>query len=261
MTDIQTATSTRDLKLKVLQGSPYPFGATFDGKGVNFAIFSEHATKVELCLFDSVEANAEYIKIELPEYTNQVFHGYVKGLEPGHLYGYRVHGPYEPKNGLRFNPNKLLVDPYAKCIGRNLKWDDSLFCYNIGDKKEDLSFDTRDSAAFAPLCAVADDQFNWGGDVAPETPWHKTIIYEAHVKGLTALNDMVPEQLRGTYLGLCTDTMIRHLKRLIPLANRSCGFRLPALRWEKPTGASAAATPSAPSSTGPASTIWTKKAI
>ena len=115
---------------------------------------------------------------------------------------------------MRFNPNKLLVDPYAKCIARDLTWDDSLFGYKMGDAKLDLSFDTRDSAAYAPLCAVIDEEFNWGGDVAPKTPWHKTIIYEAHVKGLTALNKSVPEPLRGTYLGLCTDTMIRHFKRL-----------------------------------------------
>ena len=199
---------------KILPGAPYPLGATSDGKGVNFAIFSEHATKVELCLFDSIDSKTESARIELPEYTHQIFHGYLKGLQPGQLYGYRVHGPYEPKQGMRFNPNKLLVDPYAKCIARDLTWDDSLFGYKMGDAKLDLSFDTRDSAAYAPLCAVIDEEFNWGGDVAPKTPWHKTIIYEAHVKGLTALNKSVPEPLRGTYLGLCTDTMIRHFKRL-----------------------------------------------
>ncbi len=203
-----------EVTYKVLSGTPYPLGPTWDGKGVNFAIFSEHATKVELCLFDSIDATAESAKIELPEYTHQIFHGYIKGLKPGQLYGYRVHGPYEPKAGMRFNPNKLLADPYAKCIARDLTWDDSLFGYTIGDPKQDLSFDTRDSAPFAPLCAVIDEEFNWGGDVAPKTPWHKTIIYEAHVKGLTATNQNVPEPLRGTYLGLCTDTMIRHFKRL-----------------------------------------------
>src|SRR5579885_1191039 len=191
-TDTQRASAIPS-KLKVLQGSPYPLGATWDGHGVNFALFSEHAAKVELCLFDSPEAEHESVRIQLPEYTNQVFHGYVKGLEPGQLYGYRVHGPYEPKRGHRFNPSKLLVDPYAKCIGRDLQWDDSLFAYTIGDTKEDLSFDTRDSAKFAPLCAVIDDSFNWGGDIRPNTPWHKTIIYEAHVKGLTQLQEGIPE--------------------------------------------------------------------
>lgn len=199
---------------KILSGAPYPLGATFDGKGVNFAIFSENATKVELCLFDSIDSKAESARIEMPEYTHQIFHGYIKGLQPGQLYGYRVHGPYEPKQGMRFNPNKLLVDPYAKCIARDLTWDDSLFGYKMGEAKLDLTFDTRDSAPYAPLCAVIDEEFNWGGDVQPKTPWHKTIIYEAHVKGLTARNKSVPEPLRGTYLGLCTDTMIRHFKRL-----------------------------------------------
>jgi isoamylase len=201
-------------QLKILQGTPFPLGATWDGKGVNFAIYSDHATKVELCLFDSPQEGQEYAKIELPEYSNQVFHGYVKGIEPGQLYGYRVHGPYDPTNGHRFNAGKLLVDPYAKCIARDLSWDDSLFAYKLGDATRDLSFDTRDSARFAPLCAVIDDAFNWGGDQRPRIPWHKTLIYEAHVKGLTELNRNIPEQLRGTYLGLCTDAMIRHLKRL-----------------------------------------------
>ncbi|MBX3135691.1 glycogen debranching protein GlgX [Candidatus Obscuribacterales bacterium] len=212
--ETQTPDPLTERNLKVLQGAPYPLGATWDGNGVNFAIFSENATKVELCLFDSVDAQIESMRIELPEYTHQIFHGYIKGLQPGQLYGYRVHGPYEPKKGMRFNPNKLLVDPYAKCVARDLKWDDSLFGYAIGNPKQDLSFDTRDSAPYAPLCAVIDEAFNWGGDIAPKTPWHKTVIYEAHVKGLTQLNEAVPEPLRGTYLGLCTDTMIRHLKRL-----------------------------------------------
>lgn len=204
-------------KLKILQGSANPLGAIWDGEGTNFALFSEYATKVELCLFDAVDAKAEFARIELPEYTNHVFHGYVKELGPGQLYGYRVYGPYEPKHGMRFNPNKLLVDPYAKCIARHLTWDNSLFGYTIGHKLQDLSFDTRDSAPFAPLAAVIDsseDSFNWGRDKAPKTPWHKTIIYEAHVKGATKLNGNVPEPLRGTYSGMCSDSMIRHLKRL-----------------------------------------------
>ena len=169
---------------------------------------------MELCLFDSPQAENEHARIELPEYTNHVFHGYVKGIEPGQLYGYRVHGAYDPARGYRFNASKLLVDPYAKCIARELNWDDSLFAYKVGDSEQDLSIDTRDSARFAPLCAVIDDTFNWGGDAGPKIPWHKTLIYEAHVKGLTELNRSIPEQLRGTYLGLCTDAMIRHFKRL-----------------------------------------------
>jgi isoamylase len=195
-------------------GTPYPLGATWDGLGVNFAIFSEHAEKVELCLFDSPEATTESRRIVLPEQTDQVWHVYLTGLYPGQLYGYRVHGPYAPSEGLRFNPAKLLVDPYAKGIGRTIRWGDELFGYRIGDPEEDLSRDDRDSAAHAPLAAVVDPSCVWGDDQPPRTPWHKTIIYEAHVKGMSMRHPDVPERLRGTYAALATEPILRHLREL-----------------------------------------------
>ena len=197
---------------RVWPGRPYPLGATFDGAGVNFAIFSEHATKVELCLFDSVDATKEAQRVELKEHTDQVWHGYLPDCEPGQLYGYRIHGPYEPQNGHRFNSNKVLLDPYAKAIGRPVRWDDSLFAYKIG--QDDLAFDDTDSAASAPLGSVIDTAFTWGDDRAPRTPWHKTLIYEAHVKGMTALHPLIPEDKRGTYAGIGSEAVIDHLKSL-----------------------------------------------
>ena len=197
--------------LRVTEGRPYPLGASWDGLGCNFAIFSEHATKVELCLFDSVESERETYRIELPEVDAFVWHGYIKDLRPGQLYGYRVYGPWEPHNGHRFNANKVLVDPYAKAIYRPVKWDDSLFGYQIGHGDEDLSFDERDSAPYAPLAAIVDQSFPWADDKHPDTPWNKTIIYEAHVKGLTALNPEIPENLRGTYAGVAHESVIKHL--------------------------------------------------
>ena len=197
---------------RVWPGKPYPLGATFDGAGVNFAIFSEHATKVELCLFDGVDAEKESHRIELKEYTDQVWHGYLPECEPGQLYGYRVHGPFDPENGHRFNANKVLLDPYAKAIGRQVKWDDSLFAYKVGE--DDLTFDERDSAPFAVLGSVIDTAFTWGDDRAPRTPWHKTLIYEAHVKGLTYNHPDVPEEKRGTYAGIGSEPVIQHLKSL-----------------------------------------------
>jgi glycogen operon protein len=201
-------------KVKILPGRSYPLGATWDGLGVNFAIFSEQATKVELCLFDSVNATHESQTIVLPEYTNQVWHGYLRDVRPGQIYGYRVYGPYDPEKGLRFNPHKVLLDPYAKAIVRTINWDDSLFGYTIGSPKADLSMDTRDSAEYALLGAVIDPAFTWGNDVRPNTPWHKTVIYEAHVKGMTILNKDVPSEMRGTYVGMATEPVIKHLKSL-----------------------------------------------
>jgi isoamylase len=200
--------------MKILPGKPYPLGATWDGLGTNFAIFSEYATKVELCLFDSVDAKKESTRIELPECNGYVWHGFLKDLRPGQLYGYRIYGPYEPEKGHRFNPNKVLVDPYAKCVARRVVWDDSLFGYVVGDPKEDLSFDKRDSAAYAPLAAVIDQSFTWGDDRRPNTPWNKTIIYETHVKGLTNLHPKVPENIRGTYLALASEPVLEHLRNL-----------------------------------------------
>jgi isoamylase len=200
--------------MRVFPGSPYPLGATWDGLGVNFALFSEHATAVELCLFDGTEATAESARIPLPEQTDMVWHAYLPDLKPGQLYGYRVHGPYEPNNGLRFNANKLLLDPYVKALARSTRWDDALFGYTIGHPDEDLSFDTRDSAPFAPLGAVIDSSFTWGDDRPPRTPWHRTVIYEMHVKGSTRLHPLVPEAARGTYTALTLQPVIDHLLAL-----------------------------------------------
>ncbi len=199
--------------MRVLPGKPYPLGATWDGLGVNFALFSENATRVELCFFDSTDFRESH-RVIMPEYTNQVWHVYLKDVYPGQIYGYRVYGPWDPKNGHRFNPNKLLVDPYAKLIGRDLHWHDSLYGYVMGNKEKDLSFDKRDSAPYAPLCAVVDDAFNWGADKRPDTPWHKTVIYEAHVKGMTKLHPDLPENLAGTYMALASDPVINHLQGL-----------------------------------------------
>ncbi len=200
--------------MRIWPGKPYPLGATWDGAGVNFAIFAEHAKKVELCLFDSVEAAREVERVSFRHQTDLVWHAYLPEALPGQLYGYRVHGPYEPAKGQRFNPNNLLLDPYAKSIGRGLRWDDSVFGYKVGDAAADLSFDERDSAAFAPLAAVIDPSFTWGDDRPLRTPWHRTLIYELHVKGFTQLNPMVPEKLRGTYAGLASESAIKHLQDL-----------------------------------------------
>ena len=184
---------------KQWRGYSYPLGATWDGKGVNFALFSEHATAVDLCLFNSPDDKKETERIRITEYSDHVWHIYLPEVLPNQLYGYRVHGPYDPQQGHRFNPNKLLLDPYAKGIGRDVKWDDAVFGYKLGDPESDLSFDDRDSAAFAPLAEVIDPAFTWGNDRPPRTPWHKTIVYELHVKGFTQLNQALPERLRGTY--------------------------------------------------------------
>jgi glycogen operon protein len=189
-------------------------GATWDGAGVNFAIFSENATRVELCLFNSAEDKTENQRIELPEWTDMVWHGYFPDIEPGQLYGYRVYGPYEPSQGHRFNPNKIILDPYAKAIGRDVRWDDSLFGYTIDHPEADLSFDERDNAAFAPLASVIDTAFTWGDDRPPRIPWHKTLIYEVHVKGFTMRNPDVPEKQRGTYGGLASEAVAEHLLAL-----------------------------------------------
>jgi isoamylase len=203
-----------DARTRVWPGSSYPPGATWTGSGVNFALFSENATKVELCLFDSPDSERESHRIVLPRHTDQVWHGYFPDLLPGQLYGYRVHGPWDPKNGHRFNSNKVVLDPYAKIIGREMRWDDSLFGYSIGNPQSDLSFDQRDNAKYCPLAAVADPAFTWGDDRPPRTPWHKTLIYECHVKGMTKLHPLVPEAMRGTYAGLATEPVIQHLLKL-----------------------------------------------
>ncbi|MEZ5399118.1 MAG: glycogen debranching protein GlgX [Bryobacteraceae bacterium] len=196
---------------KVRPGSPYPLGATWDGAGVNFAIFSENATRVELCLFDSPASTRESVRVSLPEQTDMVWHGYVPGLVPGQLYGYRIHGPWDPLRGHRFNPNKVAFDPYCKAVGRTIRWADELYGYRVGDPAVDLSFDTRDSAPWAPLGAVVDTAFTWGDDQHPRTPWHKTVIYEMHPKGFTQLHPEVREDRRGTYAGLCSESVINYL--------------------------------------------------
>src|SRR6185295_13923424 len=185
--------------MRAWPGNPYPLGAMWDGNGVNFALFSEHATKIELCLFDSPDAPTESLTIPLTERTNMVWHGYVPGLGPGQLYGYRVFGPYDPQNGQRFNPAKVVLDPYARVVGRPMSWHPSLFGYAPGSEGDGPA-EMTDSAPYAPLAAVLDGTFDWGNDHPPQTPWHDTIIYEAHVKGFTALNAEIPAELRGTYL-------------------------------------------------------------
>src|SRR5690606_23918571 len=199
-------------RFRVWPGQPHPLGATWDGSGTNFALFSAHAEKVELCLFDADQK--QIACVVLPEYTHEVWHGYLPDVLPGQLYGYRVYGPYEPRAGHRFNPNKVLFDPYAKSVGRLTCWSDELFGYPIGDARQDLAMDGRDSAPYAPLSQVVETAFSWGDDRPPATPWHKTLIYEAHVKGQTKLDPKVPEPLRGTYLGLASDSVIEHLLSL-----------------------------------------------
>lgn len=200
--------------MNVRSGKPYPLGATWDGEGVNFAIFSEHAERVELCLFDGPEATWETARIPLPARTDFVWHGYLSDIRPGQLYGYRVSGPYDPSAGHRFNPAKVVLDPYAKRIGRTLRWNDAVYGYPVDHPEGDLTPDPRDSAPFAPLAAVLDSAFDWGDDQQPRTPWHETVIYEVHVKGFTARYPDVPEHLRGTCLGLASDAAVRHLRAL-----------------------------------------------
>ena len=201
-------------KLRVWPGEPYPLGATWDGAGVNFGLYTENATGVDLCLFDSADDVREAIRIPLREQTDAVWHCYLPDIRPGQIYGYRVHGPYDPANGHRFNPNKILLDPYAKAIARPTRWSDECWGYKIGDPDEDLSFDERDSAPYAPLGAVIDSAFTWGDDRPPNHPLHETVIYELHVKGFTKLHPDVIEESRGTYSGLASEPVIRYLKQL-----------------------------------------------
>ena len=198
---------------RLTEGLPYPLGATWDGIGVNFALFSAHATRVELCLFDA-KGERELERLELFEYTDEVWHGYLRDLRPGAVYAYRVHGPYEPDAGHRFNPNKLLLDPYAKGLVGRFQWRPEIFGYTVGAKDDDLSFDERDSAPFVPKCQVVDPAFTWTRDRRPATSWEHTIIYEAHVKGLTRRHPEVPEALRGTYAGLARPEVLDYLKGL-----------------------------------------------
>ena len=200
--------------MRVWRGSPYPLGATWDGMGVNFALFSEHATGVELCLYDREDDAEERQKVRLRERTNQIWHCYLPEVRPGQTYGYRVHGPYEPARGHRFNPAKMVLDPYAKAITGQIRWDDTVFAYRVGSEREDLELDDRNSAGAMPKCVVVDPTFAWGDDRRPAVPWNSTLIYECHVRGMTIRHPEVPERLRGTYLGLCSDPILEHLLSL-----------------------------------------------
>jgi len=197
----------------VWPGRPDPRGARWDGEGVNFALFSEHAEAVELCVFDDA-GRRELQRIALTERTDQVWHCYLPEARPGMLYGYRVRGPYRPDEGHRFNAHKLVLDPYAMQIVGALRWSDALFGYAVGHKREDLSYDRRDSASGVPKCKVIDSAFTWGDDRRPDVPWHETVIYELHVRGFTLQHPAVPPALRGTYAGLATAPVIDFLKRL-----------------------------------------------
>ena len=188
----------------VWPGRPAPLGATWDGEGVNFALFSEHATRVELCLFESSSTHTEEFRITLPEQTAEVWHGYLPGIGPGQAYGFRVYGPRDTAGGQRFNPDKLLFDPYARSIARDIVWNDALF------DRGDLT----DSAPYAPLAQVIDPAFDWGDDRPLRTPWHESIVYEAHVRGLTRLHPGMLEELRGTYAGLASPVMLDYLRKL-----------------------------------------------
>ena len=196
----------------VWPGTPYPRGSTWDGHGVNFALFSEHAERLELCLFDA--RGRESQRIEVRERTDHVWHCYLPQARPGQAYGYRVYGPYQPQDGHRFNPHKLVVDPYAKDFAGRLRWSDALYGYTVGHRKADLSFDKRDSAPFMPKCRVLEGAFTWGDDRRPGVAWHEMVVYEMHVKGFTMRHPQVPEPMRGTYAGLSTAPAIDHLRRL-----------------------------------------------
>jgi isoamylase len=197
-------------RVAVLPGRPYPLGASWNGAGVNFALFSENAEKVELCLFDP-RGRREVERIALPEYTDSVWHGYLPDARPGLLYGYRVYGPYDPANGHRFNHHKLLLDPYAAMVAGGVVWSDAHFGYRVGSPRADLSFDRRDNAAGMPKCVVVDPAFTWGNDRLLHTRWHDVILYEMHVRGYTMKHPAVPPELRGTFAGLSTPAVIEYL--------------------------------------------------
>jgi isoamylase len=203
----------RPRRSNIREGKPFPLGATWDGLGVNFALFTAHATKVELCLFDDA-GEKELDRIELPEYTDEVWHGYLPSAKPGTVYGYRVHGPYEPDGGHRFNPNKLLIDPYARQLVGELRWGPELFGYRLDHADKDKSLDKRDSAGLMQKCRVIDPAFTWGTSRKPETSWERTIFYEMHVKGFTRLHPLVAEAERGTFAGLANPHIPAYLRSL-----------------------------------------------
>ena len=194
--------------LEIWPGQPGPLGATYDGFGVNFSVFSEVAERIELCFFDEA---GEETRVDLPELTSFCFHGYVPQLQPGQRYGFRVHGPWAPEHGHRCNPAKLLLDPYAKAIDGNVRWDEAVFAHRFADPE---ARNDADSAPFMSKAVVTNPWFDWDVDRPPRTPEHKTVIYEAHVKGFTKLNDRIPEELRGTYAGLAQPAVVEYLQRL-----------------------------------------------
>ena len=222
MADVQavarTSTSVVDTKTKsgaqTFTGKPYPLGATWDIRGTNFALFSKNATQVELLLFNTNSDPKPTMVIPIIEKTNSVWHCYLRNIGPGQLYGYRVYGPYDPERGMRFNPSKVLIDPYAKAISGKIKWDDALYGYRIGDPRGDLSLDGRDSASFIPKAVVIDESFDWEGDRLLEVPWNETIIYELHVKGFTKSNPDIDPAKQGTYAGLASPAAIEYLQNL-----------------------------------------------
>ncbi len=205
---------SNEQRFEIRAGYGYALGANYDGEGVNFAIFSAHAERVELCLYDD-SGQHEIARLTLPEYTNEVWHGYVPGLRPGALYGYRVHGPYDPENGHRFNPHKLLIDPYARELAGDIAWNDAHFAYQLGHEEKDLSFDSRDSAPFTPKCRVIDiNEFDWQDHRRPSVPWPNAVVYETHVKGFTQLNPAIPPELRGTFEGMGHQASVDYIKSL-----------------------------------------------
>ncbi|GAA4777653.1 glycogen debranching protein GlgX [Olivibacter ginsenosidimutans] len=203
------------MERKIYPGVPYPQGATFDGKGINFALFAKHAEGVELCLFDSERSDAKEERIAIKERTHDIWHIYLPDAKPGQHYGYRVYGPYKPEEGYRFNPNKLLIDPYAKAIAGTINWHESIFGYQIGNEEfKDLSFNEQDSAPYVPKSVVIDGIFDWEGDTKPQIMHHQTIIYEAHIKGFTFTHPDIPENIRGTYAAIGHPVTIQYLQDL-----------------------------------------------
>ncbi|WP_238084731.1 glycogen debranching protein GlgX [Pseudescherichia vulneris] len=199
---------------QILPGDYHLLGANYDGEGVNFALFSAHAERVELCLYDP-SGKHEIGRMDLPEYTHEIWHGYVPGLQPGALYGFRVHGPFDPENGHRFNPNKLVIDPYARELVGDVEWNEAHFAYDMLHEDKDLTFDERDSAPFMPKCRVVNpNEFDWQDNNRPNIPWSQAIIYETHVKGFTQLNSALPQALRGNFEGMGHKVTVDYIKNL-----------------------------------------------
>ena len=196
--------------MRIWPGRPHPLGAHWDGRGTNFAVYSHHATGAEVCLFDPDRPGEETARVPLTERTDFVWHGYLPDVSPGQLYGYRLFGSYAPDKGYRFNPQKLLIDPYARAIAGEVCWNDALFGFQVDHPDADLARDDRDSAPYVPRSVVVNEAFPWGEDRPPRTPWNRTVIYECHVRGMTARHPDVPEHLRGRYLGLASEPVIEH---------------------------------------------------